>query len=141
MEERLSKPLAYPRFRAELLAAFSACALVLAAVGLYGVLSQLEAFRTREFGLRRAVGAQTSDLIMLIAKSGGVPVAIGLVAGIGGSLAFGRVMNGLLYGLRPDDPATLAAIPMALLIVAIAAMAVPALRASRVDPMAALREE
>jgi putative ABC transport system permease protein len=141
MEERLAKPLSYPRFRAVLLAAFSTCALVLAAVGLYGVLSQLVAFRTREFGVRRAVGAQTPDLILLVARLGGVPVAIGLAAGIGCALAFGRLMNGLLYGLQPDDPATFAAIPIVLLMVAVAAMAVPARRASRIDPMAALREE
>jgi putative ABC transport system permease protein len=141
MEERLAKPLSYPRFRAVLLAAFSTCALVLAAVGLYGVLSQLVAFRTREFGVRRAVGAQTPDLILLVARVGGVPVAIGLAAGIGCALAFGRLMKGLLYGLKPDDPATLAAIPVVLLVVAVTAMAVPARRASRIDPMTALREE
>jgi putative ABC transport system permease protein len=141
MESRLAKPLAYPRFRAVLLAAFSVCALVLAAVGLYGVLAQVVAFRTREFGVRRAVGAQARDLILLVARLGGVPVAMGLLAGIGCALALGRVMGSLLYGLQPDDPAILAAIPIVLLAVAVAAMAAPARRASRIDPMAALREE
>jgi putative ABC transport system permease protein len=140
MEARLGKPLAYPRFRAALLTAFSACALLLAAVGLYGVLAQLVAMRTREIGVRRAVGAQTRDLIVLVARLGGIPVAIGLLAGIGCALAFGRVMNGLLYGLQADDPATFAAIPIVLAVVAAVAMAVPARRATRVDPMAALRD-
>jgi putative ABC transport system permease protein len=141
MEQRLAKPLAYPRFRAVLLAAFSACALILAAVGLYGVLSQLVAFRTREFGVRRAVGAQTRDLILLIARLGGIPVAAGLLTGIVCALAFGRWIASLLYGLEPDDPATFAAIPLVLLLVAALAMAVPARRASQIDPMTALREE
>ena len=141
MEQRLAKPLAYPRFRAVLLAGFSVCALVLAAVGLYGVLAQLVALRTREFGVRRAVGAQTRDLVLLIARIGGIPVAAGLLAGIACALGLGRLIASLLYGLEPDDPATFAAIPLVLLIAAAVAMAVPARRASQVDPMAALREE
>ena len=141
MEQRLAKPLAYPRFRAVLLAAFSVCALILAAVGLYGVLAQLVALRTREFGVRRAVGAQTRDLVLLIARIGGIPVAAGLLAGIACALAFGRLIASLLYGLEPDDPSTFAAIPLVLLVVAAFAMAVPARRASQIDPMTALREE
>jgi putative ABC transport system permease protein len=141
MDVRLAKPLAYPRFRAALLAAFSVCALLLAAVGLYGVLAQLVAFRAREFGVRRAVGARARDLILLVASLGGVPVGIGLALGIGCALALGRVVGSLLYGLQADDPATLAAIPLVLLLVAASAMAAPALRAARIDPMTALREE
>ena len=141
MEQRLATPLAYPRFRAAVLAAFSGCALLLAAVGLYGVLAQLVARRTREIGVRRAVGAQTRDLVLLVAKSGGVPVAIGLAIGMGSTLGAGRLVRSLLYGLKPDDPATLATIPIVLLAVAAIAMAAPARRASRVDPMTALRED
>jgi ABC-type antimicrobial peptide transport system permease subunit len=91
--------------------------------------------------VRRAVGAQTRDLVLLVTKSGGVPVAIGLAIGMGSTLGAGRLVRSLLYGLKPDDPATLATIPIVLLAVAAIAMAAPARRASRVDPMTALRED
>jgi putative ABC transport system permease protein len=138
---RVAKTLAYPRFRAMVLALFAIGALVLSAVGLHGVLSQLVAQRMPEFGVRKAVGAQTRDLLFLVARQGGVPVLAGLSAGICLALGFGRVLTSLLYGMRAADPKVLIAVSLALLIVAGLAILLPAQRAARVDPMIALRDE
>jgi putative ABC transport system permease protein len=138
---RLSKTLAYPRFRAVVLGLFAAGALLLSAIGLHGVLSQVVARRTAEFGVRRAVGAQTHHLLMLVARQGGVPVIAGMAAGAGATLAFRRALSNLLYGIGPDDPAALALVSLVLMAVAAVAILAPALRAARVDPMVALREE
>ena len=141
LDADLSKVLEYPRFRAFILSLFAAAALLLSAIGLHGVLSQLVAQRTAEFGLRRAVGAQTWHLLALVGRQGGLPVLIGIVAGIGSSFAFARVLAGLLYGIRPADPALLAVAAVILLAVAGVAILMPAWRASRIDPMIALRSE
>ena len=141
LQARLGRVLAYPRFRATVLAAFALGALLLAAVGLHGVLSQLVAQRVPEFGLRRAVGAQTADLLWLVGRQGGVPVIAGLGIGIGCAVAFSRVLSNLLYGIEPADPSTLVLVSLLLLAVATCAMLLPARRAARVDPMIALREE
>jgi putative ABC transport system permease protein len=141
LTERLAKILAYPRFRAVVLVFFAIGALVLSAVGLHGVLSQLVAQRMQEFGLRRAVGAQTRDLLLLVARQGGLPVFAGLAGGLAAALAFGHVLANLLYGIDPAEPAALAAVSLALLAVAGVAILLPARRAARVDPMVALRDE
>jgi putative ABC transport system permease protein len=138
---RLSKTLAYPRFRALVFAFFAISALVLSAVGLHGVLSQLVAQRIPEFGVRRAIGAQTHDLLLLVARQGGTPVLAGLAAGLGLTLAFSRVLSNLLYGIQPADPDALATVAAILLAVASLAILLPATRAARVDPMVALRDE
>ena len=141
LSSALSKTLEYPRFRAAVLSMFAFLAVLLSAVGLHGVLAQIVARRTAEFGLRRAVGAQTADLLLLVARQGGVPVAIGLVCGLAGSVAASRVLGGFLYGTQPADPKLLALASIALVAVATIAIAVPAARAARVDPMTALRNE
>jgi putative ABC transport system permease protein len=141
LSSRLSKKLAYPRFRATVLAFFALSALILSAVGLHGVLSQLVAQRIPEFGVRKAIGAQTHDLLFLIARQGGLPVLSGLAAGICCTLAFSRVLANLLYGIQPADPAALAIVSVALLVVAGLGIMLPAIRAARVDPMIALRDE
>ncbi len=141
LSSRLSKKLAYPRFRANVLAFFALSALILSAVGLHGVLSQLVAQRIPQFGVRKAVGAQTHDPLFLIARQGGFPVLAGLAAGIGFTLAFSRVLSNLLYGIQPADPAALAIVSVALLAVAGLGILLPAIRAARVDPMVALRDE
>jgi putative ABC transport system permease protein len=141
LNARLARTLAYPRFRAAVFAFFALGALLLSAVGLNGVLSQLVAQRIPEFGLRRAVGAQTYDLLLLVARQGGVPVLAGLAAGVWATAAFSRLLAGLLYGIRPADPRALATVAMVLLAVAAAAILRPAVRAARADPMAALRDE
>lgn len=138
---RLSKLLAYPRFRAMVFGCFALGALLLSAVGLHGVLSQLVSQRVPEFGVRKALGAQTHDLLFLVARQGGVPVIAGLAAGIGTALTFGKVLGKLLYGIRPADPGALATVSVALLAVAALALVLPACRAAGIDPMAALREE
>jgi putative ABC transport system permease protein len=141
LSSRLSKKLAYPRFRATVLAFFALSALILSAVGLQGVLSQLVAQRIPEFGVRKAIGAQTHDLLFLIARQGGFPVLAGLAAGIGFTLAFSRVLSNLLFGIQPADPAALAIVSVTLLAVAGLGILLPAIRAARVDPMVALRDE
>jgi len=141
LQARLARILAYPRFRATVLGFFAVGALLLAAVGLHGVLSQLVSQRVPEFGLRRAVGAQTRDLLWLVARQGGVPVLAGLALGVASTFAFSRVLSTLLYGIQPADPHTLAAVSLLLLAAASLAILLPARRAAGVDPMAALREE
>ncbi len=141
LQTRLSLLLAYPRFRATVLGAFALGALLLAAVGLNGVLSQLVAQRIPEFGVRRAVGAQTANLLWLVARQGGLPVIAGLLIGIGCTLAFSRILATLLYGIQPSDPETMVLVSLLLLLVAAFAMVLPARRAAQVDPMVALREE
>lgn len=141
MQKRLSPSLRYPRFRAAVLAAFSALAVLLAAVGLYGVLAQFVAQRTAEVGLRKAVGAQNGDIARLIARTGGAPAIAGLLIGFALSFALTRYLQTLLYGITPTDPATFAVVALVVVLATIAAMVVPTRRALRVDPMTALRSE
>lgn len=105
------------------------------------MLSQLVAQHIPEIGIRRAVGAQKLDLLLLVARQGGVPVLAGLGLGIGCSLGMGRLLTSHLYGIQPADPYALAVVLLLLLAMACAAMLVPAGRAARVDPMRALRDE
>jgi putative ABC transport system permease protein len=141
MQHTLARFLSYPRFRAVLLGAFAAFALLLAAVGLHGVLGQLVAQRTQEIGVRMALGARPSDVAALIAMQGGVPVVAGLALGLALSISLTRYLSSVLYGVRPRDPLTLAGVSLALLLVAAAAIAMPARRAAQTDPMEALRQE
>jgi len=141
LSDKLAQSLVYPEFRAGLLASFAFGALILAAVGLHGVLAQLVTQRTPEFGVRRAVGAQTRDVLWLVARQGGGPVLAGLAVGLIAALALTRVIQSMLYGVTPGDPQVLALTAGVLLLAAVFAMALPARRAVRVDPMAALREE
>ncbi len=120
--------------------AFAAFALLLAAVGLHGVLGQLVAQRTQEIGVRMALGGP-SDVAALIAMQGGIPVVAGLALGLALSISLTRYLSSVLYGVRPRDPLTLAGVSLALLLVAAAAIAMPARRAARTDPMEALRQE
>jgi putative ABC transport system permease protein len=138
---RLAKTLAYPRFRAIVLGCFALTALLLSAVGLHGVVSQLVTQRIPEFGVRRANGAQTSDLLLVIARQGGVPVVAGLTGGVCLTIAFSRVLANLLYGIQPANPNALAIASLLLLAVAGIAILLPAIRAAAVDPMVALRDE
>jgi predicted lysophospholipase L1 biosynthesis ABC-type transport system permease subunit len=141
MESRLASYLKYPRFRAIVLAAFSFVAVMLAAVGLYGVLAQFVAQRTPEIGVRIALGAQARDIAGLIAQSGGMPALTGLLIGFIGSSALTRYLTSLLYGITPTDPVTFAAVAIVMTAVTAIAMTLPARRASRVDPITAMRSE
>jgi putative ABC transport system permease protein len=124
-----------------LLGGFALLAMLLACAGIYGVLSFVTAKRTQELGIRAALGASPWDLIRMVLRSGTVPVVVGLAVGLGGALWLSRFMQALLFQVNPIDPASLAAVAAIFLSVALLACFVPAWRASRIDPMAALRTE
>lgn len=141
MEDVLSRAQARPRFLTLLLSLFSAVALAIATLGIYGVVSYSVALRTKEFGLRMVVGAQTGDVLALVLKQGAGMTLIGLVCGVVLALFFTRLMAGLLYGVTPTDFATFVSVTVALFAVALAATYVPARRATKVDPIQTLRYE
>lgn len=141
MNEIISDSLAARRFSMILLGTFAALALLLASVGIYGVISYLVGQRTHEIGLRMALGAQRGDILRLVLGQGGRMAGIGIVIGFAAALGLTRLMTNLLFGVKPTDPLTFAAVAMLLCGVALAACYVPARRAMRVDPMVALRYE
>ncbi|HXI22087.1 MAG TPA: FtsX-like permease family protein, partial [Gemmatimonadales bacterium] len=141
METLLSASVGQPRFRTALLAGFAAVALLLAAVGIYGVVSYTVARRTGEIGLRLALGAPPASVLGLVVGQGMVPVGLGVIVGLTGALVLTRVLHSLLYGITPTDPATFVLGSLTLLLVALAAAVVPARRASHTDPATVLREE
>lgn len=124
-----------------LLAGFAVLALLLACAGIYGVLSFVTANRTQELGIRAALGASQGDIIRTVLRSGTVPVLVGLVVGVAGAMWLSRFMQAMLFQVSPIDPASLTSVAAIFLIVAFLACFVPAWRASRIDPMAALRQE
>jgi putative ABC transport system permease protein len=141
LEQRLAGSLAQDRFRAELLAAFSGIALLLAAVGLFAVLSYTAAQRVREIGVRMAFGARAEDVARVVVRDGMLPVVGGIVLGVTGAALLFRLVDNLLFEVATTDAGALAAAIGVLLIVASLACAVPARRAARTDPAAALRGE
>ena len=141
MPERVDSMAARPRFDAALLGLFAALGCLLAAVGLYGVIAFLVTERTQEIGVRMAIGAGRGEILRLFTKRGLTLITAGSAAGLGGSLAASRLLAGLLYGVRPHDPLTFAVAVLALAVVTLAATPVPARRATRVDPVVALRYE
>jgi ABC-type antimicrobial peptide transport system permease subunit len=122
-----------------LLGCFAVLALVLAAAGIFGVMAHLVSLRTPEIGLRLTLGASPIGVMRQVLGEGAVQTAIGLAIGLGASLVIMKGMRAILFGIEPTDPLTLASVGAALMIVAVLAVAVPALRAMRVDPMTALR--
>ena len=141
LRSRLALYVKYPPFRAAVLVAFASLAILLAGVGLYGVLAQFVTQRTREIGVRIAIGAARTNVIGLVARKGGIPVLGGLILGFLSSFALTRYLASFLYGVRPVDPLTFAATMFVILAAASIAMILPAWRASRVDPVVALRNE
>jgi predicted permease len=141
MEDRLSGSLTQPRVSMAVLVLFALLALVLAAIGIYGVLSYAIARRTREIGIRIALGAQPGDVRRLVIGEGMRPVLAGVALGVAGALALTRLMRALLYGVSPSDPVTLGAVALLLTTVALLAAWLPARRATRVDALEALRAE
>jgi predicted permease len=141
MEQWLAQFRSQPRLRATLFSIFAGLALLLAVVGIYGVVSQSVAQRTHEIGLRMALGARQTDVLRLVVSRGLTHALAGAAIGAIAALASGRFLSSLLYGVSPGDPATFAAVSAILTTVALIACYIPARRASKVDPMVALRYE
>src|SRR5262249_19122442 len=141
MEDLLYDSVSTRRFSMSLLVGFSALALMLAMMGVYGVVSYTVAERTPEIGVRIALGAQTRDVLRMIMAHGLKPALIGSVAGIIASLALSRTLSSLLYGVTATDPVTIVIVVLLLSFVAMLACFLPARRATKVDPMVALRCE
>ncbi len=141
LKDDLLASIGTPRMHAVLISLFGAVALVLAAVGLYGVIAYSVAHRTREIGIRMALGAQAGDVLKLVMREGGTLIAVGLSIGMAAAWGATRLIAGHLYGVSPTDPLTFAAIALLLIIVTLLACWIPARRATKVDPMIALRYE
>jgi len=141
MEEVVSQSVWQNRLYAILFSAFAAIAMLLAAVGIYGVMSYSVTQRTQEIGIRMALGAQMKDVLRLMVKAGLALSLIGVAIGIGGALALTRLMRSLLFGVTPTDAFTFIGVSLMLLLVALLACYIPARRATKVDPLVALRYE
>jgi predicted permease len=141
LEEMLSEQVAKPRFYLALLGSFAGLGLILAAVGIYGVTAYAVARRTHEFGVRLALGAEPGDIVRLVLDSGARVIAAGAIAGLAGALVATRLLSSLLFQVKPRDPLTFVATAALLAGIALAACYIPARRATRVDPMEALRHD
>jgi predicted permease len=141
MQELVTNSLSSQRFSLWLLGAFALLALVLAAIGIYSVLSYSVRRRVQEIGIRLALGATLSDVLRMIVFEGMRPTLLGVAIGVAGALALARVMTNLVYGVKPTDPLTFLSVAAVLAIVALLASIIPAYRAAKVDPMVALRYE
>ncbi len=141
MRERISRSFSARRFITVLLSFFAAIALFLAALGLYGALSFSVGQRTREFGIRAALGADPRDILSLVFRQGMIPVAVGLIVGIGAALVLSRLLSDLVHAVSPSDPVTFVTFSFTLAATALLACYIPARRATRIDPIEALRHE
>ncbi len=141
MDEILTESVAQRRFQMTLVLLFGLTALLLASLGIYGVVSYSVAQRTNEMGIRMALGAPTAGIRSLVLRQSLPPVVLGLAAGVAASLGLSRVLSSLLFGIGAGDPATIISVIVLLCIVAIVAAYIPARRATQVDPLTALRYE
>ena len=141
LERELALTMTQPRFQAILLAGFAAIALLLATIGIYGVTSHAVSQRTQEVGIRMAMGAARSDVLRLILYQHLRPALVGLALGLLGAVLLSQSLRSLLYGVSTLDPATFALVALVLMAVAAGACWIPARRATRVDPLVALRTE
>jgi putative ABC transport system permease protein len=141
MNDRLTAALAAPRFHLLLIGAFAGIALLLAAIGVFGVVSYLVTQRTREIGIRMALGARIEDVLRLVLGESLGWVIAAIVLGLGGAWGLTRYLKSMLYGVTPIDSMTFVLMPLMLAIAALAASLAPAAKATRVDPATALREE
>jgi ABC-type antimicrobial peptide transport system permease subunit len=141
MRQIISDSLARRRFMMILLGAFAGLALLLAIVGIYGVMSYMVGLRTHEIGVRIALGARRGNILLLVLRDAGTLTAQGVALGLGAAFALTRLIAKLLYGVGPADPLTFTIVPAILVCVALLASYLPARRAAAVDPMRALRSE
>lgn len=141
MNEIISASISKQRFATLLLAFFAASALLLGAIGTYGVLAYAVSQRTHEMGIRMALGAETTNILGLVMRWGGKLIILGVAIGIAAALLASRLLSSLLYGVTATDPLTFLLVPLVLVAVAVAACYIPARRATKVDPMIALRYE
>jgi putative ABC transport system permease protein len=141
MDEVISDSLAQRRFLVAMLGGFAGLALLLATIGIYGVISYLVAQRSHEIGLRMALGAQRRDVLRLVLGHGGKLALAGIICGLLASFGLTHLMKTFLYGVRATDPLTFTGVAILLMFVALMACYLPARRAMRVDPMVALRHE
>jgi len=141
MDDLLSRALSSAKFSLWLLGLFAVLGLLLAAIGIYGVMVTAVAQRTHEIGLRMALGAQGRDVLWLVIRQGMFPVLIGVAAGLAAAIGLTRLMSTLLFEVSATDPLTMALITVLLTVVALLACYIPARRATKVDPLVALRYE
>jgi putative ABC transport system permease protein len=141
LQSLLDRSIDQPRFRTTLLAAFAVAALILAAVGVFGLMSYSVTTRTREIGIRLALGAQPRQVLVSIMREGLALALMGITIGLGAAIAAVRVIASFLFGVGAGDPLTFVAVAFLLLVVALSASYVPSRRALRVDPIAALRAD
>jgi putative ABC transport system permease protein len=141
LTQALSASLSVRRFSMEMIALFALTALLLAGLGIYGVISYVVSERTHEIGIQLALGAQRGNIMQMVLRQGLSLAIAGAAVGLVGALIVSHLMVGLLYGVRPTDPVTFVGVMAVLTVVAVAACYIPALRAVRVDPMVALRDE
>lgn len=141
LDDAVSASLAERRFSMQMVACFAATALLLAALGIYGVISYIVSERTHDIGIRLALGASRTEILAMILRQGLWLAMAGAALGLVGALIVSHLMAGLLFGVRPTDPVTFAGVTSLLTAVALAACYIPARRAMRLDPMIALRYE
>ena len=141
MRSLVNSSIAPRRFYMQLLGSFAGMAFILAAIGIYGLVSYSVAQRTREIGIRMALGAKRNDVLRLVLSEGFKLTIIGLVLGLVGAFAATKVLRNLLFEVKPTDPFTFIAVSLSLLVVALLACYIPARRATKVDPLEALRYE
>jgi ABC-type antimicrobial peptide transport system permease subunit len=140
LDDILDRSLASRRFSADLVGGFAGLAVLLASIGIYGLLAYMVGQRSREIGIRMALGARRADILRMFLRKGVALAAVGIVAGMVFSASTSSMMASLLYGVRPHDPAVFLIVPLLLFAVAVLASYLPARRATKVDPIIALRE-
>jgi ABC-type antimicrobial peptide transport system permease subunit len=141
VEQQLGAQTAERRFQTSLIGLFSCVALLLSAIGIYGLMHYFVAQRTNEIGVRIAMGAVYGNVLALVLRQGIVLAGVGIVVGLAGAFGVTRFLAGMLYGVTPTDAVTFAIAPVVLMLVAVMACWIPAHRAARIDPMVALRQD